>query len=135
MPGGTYEEDAPSIRGDVFLDRVLGWLCFACGLPVLGVALFRLSDLPEGIPFGVQVAKVCLIVFALAGIVAITTSRKNGFRLAILLYAIRILGGIALYPWSGGARFAGTEFLWDAVVIGYCFIRLRSFRENLADKT
>jgi hypothetical protein len=92
-------------------------------LPVLGVALFRLSDLPEGIPFGVQVSKVCLIVFALTGIVAITTSRRNGFRLAILLYDIRILGGIALYPWSGGARFAGTEFLWDVVVIGYCFIR------------
>jgi hypothetical protein len=135
MPGGTYEEEVKPIRGDVFLDRILGWLAFSCALPVLGVAVYRLLDrrpieLEFWEPAWVQPLRVLLIALAIVGIVACTRSSVRGFQIAILLFIARIAGAIALYPYSGGPRFSGTELLFDLVVIGYSFIRIKSLNEG-----
>jgi hypothetical protein len=129
MTTGTYEDELQPIQGAKFLDRVLGWFCIACGVPILGVAINRYLHpkpaLSEAMPGWVEPARVLLVVLGLVGILAITTSKPKAFKVAMALYGFRILGLLALYPWSGGPRFSGSEFLFDVVVIGYCWLRLR----------
>ena len=125
MPSGTYETDAQPIRGDVFLDRVLGWLCLSCALPILGVAIYRLGHIPFGEPSWVQPVKVLLAGLGIVGIGAIITSKPAAIRLAMGIYGIRLFALVAMYPWSGGPRFWGTELLWNLTVIGYCLLRLK----------
>jgi len=131
MPQATYEDEVAPIRGDILLDRVLGWLCLVCALAVLGLAVYRLfnpgdPDLYGVEPGWVQPAKVLLIVLGIIGIAGIISSRTGGFRIALVLYLIRLAALIAMYPYSGGIRFWGTELVWNLVVIGYAWLRLRS---------
>jgi hypothetical protein len=125
MPAGTYEEDVQPIRGDVFLDRILGWLCLACALPIVGVAIYRLGHVPAGEPTWVQPAKVLIGCLGIIGIAAIITSKPAAIRFAAGLYGLRLLALVAMYPWSNGPRFWGTELVWDLTVIGYCLLRLK----------
>ena len=131
MPGGTCEDEVKPIPGDVFLDRVLGWLAIVCALPVLGFAVYLLYYPPDPLKYGyqpwwTQYARVLLILLAIIGLYGCTRSTASGFKLAGYLFAVRLAGAIVLYPYSGGPRFSGTEILFDLVVIGYAFIRLRS---------
>ncbi|MBC8064056.1 MAG: hypothetical protein H7Y17_04450 [Chlorobia bacterium] len=125
MPLGTYEDHLQPVRGDELLDRVLGWLSFACALPVFGLALYRLADPAEGEPTWVQPLRVALILLALIGIFACTRSSIRFFKLALILFTARLVGACVLYPWSGGPRFSGSEIAFDLVVIGYCLLRLK----------
>lgn len=125
MSAGTYENDVQPIRGDVFLDRILGWLCFACALPILGVAVYRLGHVPPGEPSWVQPAKVVIATLGVIGIGAIITSKPAAIKLAMGIYGLRLFSLVALYPWSNGPRFWGTELIWDLTVIGYCLLRLK----------
>lgn len=124
MPAGTYEDEVRPISGDVFLDRVLGWLCLVCGLAILGVAVYRLFHLPVGEPTWVQPARVLLIVLGLIGIGAIITSKPKAFPFALALHVVRLVGVFALFSFSG-PRFAITEIIWNLTVIGYCWLRMR----------
>lgn len=135
MPGGSYEDEVQPVPGDVLLDRVLGWLAFVCALPVLGVAVYRLLDqrpieLSQWEPVWTQPLRVFLIALAMIGIFACTRSSIRGFQLAIWLFVARLIGAGALYPYSGGPRFAATEIVFDLVVIGYAFLRLKSLHER-----
>ncbi len=124
MSAGTYESQSPTIRGDVFLDRVLGWLCISCAIPILGVAIYKLSHLPAGEPTWVQPARVFLIALGILGIFAIITSKPKAFRFALILHVIRLVGVFALFAYSG-PRFSITEIIWNLTVIGYCWLRLK----------
>ncbi len=124
MPAGTYEDEINPIPGDVFLDRVLGWLCLVCGLAILGVAVYRLFHLPVGEPTWVQPARVALIGLGLVGIGAIITSKPQAFPFALALHVVRLVGVLALFAYSG-PRFAITEIIWNLTVIGYCWLRMR----------
>src|SRR5688572_733261 len=126
MAAGTYEDDVTPIPGNILLDRVLGGLCFICSLPILGVAIWRLSHPTPGEPTWVQPAKVVLAVLGTVGIGAIITSRLAFIRVALWLHVVRLLALFAMYPWSGQMRFWGTELIWNLAVIGYCYLRLRS---------
>jgi hypothetical protein len=131
MPQASFEEEVAPIRGDIFLDRILGWLCLVCALAVLGLAVYRLArpgdpDLYGVEPTWVQPVKVVLIVFGIVGLAGIISSRPGGFRLALWLHAFRLAALIAMYPYSGGIRFWSTEFVWNLVVIGYAWLRIRS---------
>jgi hypothetical protein len=135
MPSDTYEGEVEPIRGDVFLDQILGWLAFVCTLPVLGFALYRIANPRDPAEYGIepdwaQPLRVALIVLALIGIYGIVRSKALGFKIAIALFGLRLLGAVALYPYSGGPRFSGTEMLFDLVVIGYAWLRLRSLNEQ-----
>ena len=132
MPEGTYGDDLPAIRGDIFLDRILGWLCLVCGLPVLGFAIYQwMQPATESLaPSWVQPAKIVLIVLGLAGLACITTSKKGPIRVALWLHIIRTVGLFSMYPWSGGPRFLGTEFVWNVVVIWYCWMRLKTIENQ-----
>ncbi len=130
MAEGTFKE-LPLIPGYIFLDRILGWLSLACGIPILGVAIYRLAN-AESVqqyivePSWVQFARVCLIVMGLVGIATIMLSKPMGFLIALWLHAFRLVAVLALYPWSGGPRFSGTELVWNVTVIAYCWLRLKS---------
>jgi hypothetical protein len=135
MPGGTYEDEVKPIPGDVFLDRVLGWLAIVCTLPVLGFAIYLLNHPPDPLKYGIQpwwtqYLRVFLIVLALIGLFGCTRSTAQGFRVAGYLFAVRLAGAIVLIPYSGGLRFSGTEILFDLVVIGYAYARLRSLERK-----
>lgn len=131
MPLGTYEDHLQPVQGAELLDRVLGWLSFACALPVFGLAVYRLANPAAAEPSWVQPFRVVLILLALTGIFACTRSSIKGFRLALILFVARLGGAIVLYPWSGGPRFSGSEIAFDLVVIGYCLLRIRSLTGGL----
>jgi hypothetical protein len=131
MSSGTYEGEVVPIQGAKFLDRILGWLSLGCGIPILGVAIYRLtnadlSQTPSTEPSWVQMARVCLVAMGLVGIASIMTSKPMGFMIALWLHVFRLLAVFALYPWSGGPRFSGTELVWNITVIVYCWLRLKS---------
>ena len=134
MTSGTYENELKPISGGVFLDKVLGWFTFICGLPILGVAINRYlhakPNIAEPVPTWLEPARIVLVVMGLIGILAIITSKRKGFQLAMALYALRVVGLLVLYPWTGGPRFAGSELLFDFVAIGYCWLRLRQPDQN-----
>lgn len=135
MIEGTYEDDVQPIRGDVFLDRILGWLCLVCALPILGVAIYRLGHTMVGEPSWVQPAKVVFCALGIVGIAAIITSKPGAIRFAMWLYGLRLLALIAMYPWSGGPRFWGTELIWDLTVIFYCQLRLKTKQDLSRNET
>lgn len=124
MSAGTYEEESTPIPGAIFLDRVLGWLCLSCAVPIFGVAVYRLSHIPAHEPSWVQGARVFLIGLGLIGICAIITSKPKAIRMSLWLHVARLVGVLALFTYSG-PRFAITEIIWDLTVIGYCWLRLR----------
>jgi len=114
---------------------VLGWLALVCALPVFGFAIYRLANPRDPVEFGfepswAQPLRVFLILLALVGIYGVIRSSMLGFKVAIALFGVRLLGALALYPYSGGPRFSGTEILFDLVAIGYALLRLKSLDER-----
>lgn len=123
MNSGSYEGDVAPIRGDVFLDKLFGWLVFTLALVVLGAAVARLVQ--PGAVVWLESARIFLIVLSLVGFVAATRSTASAYRLVFILFLIRVVGVLALYPWAGGPRYFGNELLFDLVVLWYARLRIK----------
>src|SRR5436190_1517247 len=127
MTEQAMEPEISSIRGDVFVDRILGWLTICCALAVLGLSIAKLlGHMPEGIepgPAWLEPTRAILISIGIVGLYLCTLSAANSFRIALWLYVVRLLGLVVLWKWSL-PRFSGSEFLFDIVVISYCQLRI-----------
>ncbi|MCC7229495.1 MAG: hypothetical protein IT203_03810 [Fimbriimonadaceae bacterium] len=133
MNEGSYENDVVTIRGDVFIDRILGWLSLFCALPVLGLSISKLlGHLPEGVQpdaAWIEPTRMALIVLAMVGIYIATKSTYLGFKLVAGIFAFRLVASLVLSPWTGSPRYLFSEILFDLVVLAYSFLRMRRLAE------
>ncbi len=126
---GSYEDEVKPVRGDLFLDKLFGWLSLVLALVVLGTAIARLFK-PDDLQW-LESVRIVLIVLGIAGCWLATLSTVKAFRTVIALYFIRTVGAFAIYPWVGGPRYFGSEILFDLVVIGYALIRIKALKKAL----
>lgn len=133
MNEGSYENDAITIRGDVFIDRILGWLSLLCALPVLGLSISKLmGHLPDGVQpdaTWIEPTRLALIVLAMLGIYIATRSTYLGFKIVAGIFAFRLVVSLALSPWTGSPRYLFSEVLFDIVVLAYSVLRMKRLAE------
>ncbi len=122
MNSGSYEHEVTPVRGDVFLDKLFGWLSLSLALCVLGVAVYRLF---HGVAW-LESVRIFLILLGIAVCWLATLSTPKAFRLTIALSVVRMVGAFATYPWAGGPRYFGSEIMFDIVVIVYAMLRIKS---------
>ncbi|MBN9500157.1 MAG: hypothetical protein BGO01_03030 [Armatimonadetes bacterium 55-13] len=124
MSAGSYEHEITPIRGDVFLDRLFGWMTFVLAFVVLGAAVVRVTQ--PGNILWLEATRIVMILLGMIGAWLATRSTPHSFRAVLVVFAIRLIGCLALYPWSGGPRFVGSEFLFDVVVLIYAWVRIKA---------
>ena len=133
MTNQASEFELPPIRGDVFVDRILGWLCIFCCLPVLGFSISKLlGHLPEGVEPGppwLEPTRTALICLGLVGLLLATRSTAKSFRGVLWLYVFRLAAVLALGKWAL-PRYSGSEAAFDIVVIAYSLIRVKKLEQE-----
>ena len=115
---GMY--DAKPIRGDFFVDRLVGYTTLALSLVVLGAAVYRLATTGHAATEGVRVA---LILAAMAGALAIVRSSREAFAVATCLFALRLAAGLAYLPQLATDRYLSMQLFFDLAMIAYCVLR------------
>ena len=118
---GTYE--AKPIRGDLFVDRLVGYTTFGLAFVVLGAAVFRLATVGHA---ATEAVRMALILVAMIGAILISRSTRSGFTSAAAMYGLRFLVGLAYIPQMPTDRYLSMQLFFDLAMIAYCIFRRRA---------
>lgn len=116
-----------SVRGDVFLDRVLGICVFIFALVVFGHVLYNVFAKPEdGTVMHAQ--RVIMGLMTLVGGFAVSRTTPLAFRLAALMFSLRLMLDLFDLGRFPGNRFVAMALVFDLGMLGYCIFRMRALR-------
>jgi hypothetical protein len=132
---GTFEGEP--IRGDTFVDRVLGVLVvFLFGVG-LATAFYRIAQASQPVPEGVYKAiqpmspggeplRIAMIVAGMIAGAAVAWSSAASIRVALGISALRLLVDVAIFPSMPRDRFMAMQVFFDICMVAYCDMRVRA---------
>lgn len=112
------------VRGDRFLDRVLGWFLAFMAAILFGVVIYK-AFVEKSVAPSVHLTRIGLLLITLAGCLLVVKSTVRAFQLCATLFAIRLALDLAQYAASGNDRFLAMAAFFDAAMVGYAWIRVR----------
>lgn len=113
------------IRGDILLDRLLGFGILGLTLLIVPIGMLLTTD-RSGTLFS-RYAPLALTFLAAA---FLTRSTRPAFWTAIVFFAVRGALDAYLLGAHPGNRFISSACLFDAVLILYCVFRLRALAKS-----
>ena len=112
------------IRGDYFIDRLGGWTEILLALTAFGITLTRLKSEPKGS----DIALAVMFAAEVLGAFAITRSKLPFMRVALWIFSLRVLCGLAYMSVIHGDKLARSTLGFPVVVAIYCWSRVRFLR-------
>ncbi len=115
------------IRGDYFMDRLGG--CTAAVLAGAGLGIVLFNPKQPGTPASHAIL-AALYGVEIVGAMMVARSKLPLMRLALLIFALRVVAGVAFMGVFHGDKLARSTLGFPILVAIYCFARVRSLRAN-----
>ncbi len=122
-------ETPHAIRGDVLVDRMVGWAVVV--LSVL-VVLLGLAIPHEGQPtsFAEAFNHYRWLVITVIGGAAVSRSTRTGHVIALAAFGVRLAIDTIELGIRHGDRFLSMAWTFDLVMMGFAFLRLRALNNK-----
>lgn len=112
------------VRGDRFLDAVLGWFLASMAAILFGVVIYK-AFVERSVAPGVHLVRIALLLITMAGCLMVVKSTIIAFRICVALFGVRLAADLFQLLAAPRDRFLAMAVVFDAVMIGYAWFRIR----------
>ena len=119
-------QQSRGLRGDYFVDRLLGWTEVVLALVSFGIVLSRFR---AGFNEANGLLAISFLVEAVGGLL-IVPSKEPAMRAAFWIFVFRVAAGMAYMSVIHGDKLARSVLGFPFLFAIYCWVRLRALKAN-----